>query len=380
MKTGITLLSLCTLIGSANAQGTRFADYWPLDLGYSWTYQNAVAPSDQYVRSVFQSFVFSGNTVLKYGEPDGFFIASNDGIAFSVYGGGDLSGLTDVPDIAVANVQDGDVVQLGPEPILIREWDTLKPLLSPTQLSQYNINPALSGLLVLAWYDPGFGPNPQNAAMEAGLTSGIPSGAITDISWYQTGIGEITGWDVEARNGNLGPRYDLVGHFIDCNGNLVSDELDIAAGTSLDLDGNGIPDECDVPVPPLFADTLEISISQGGTQSFALEAGAAYGSDPYLLLGSFSGTTPGVPVSGVPVPLNLDAYTNFTLLSPNTPPLSGSFGFLSGGGSGTAALTLAAGGSGALVGLTAHHAYVVIDPVTSTVTYASNALPVVFQP
>jgi glucose/arabinose dehydrogenase len=31
----------------------------------------------------------------------------------------------------------------------------------------------------------------------------------------------------------------------DCNGNGVSDDCDIAAGTSLDVDGNGVPDECD---------------------------------------------------------------------------------------------------------------------------------------
>jgi len=46
----------------------------------------------------------------------------------------------------------------------------------------------------------------------------------------------------------------------DCNGNGVLDDADIAAGTSLDLDGNGVPDECqpdcnnnDIP------DTLDIS-------------------------------------------------------------------------------------------------------------------------
>jgi hypothetical protein len=31
---------------------------------------------------------------------------------------------------------------------------------------------------------------------------------------------------------------------LDCNGNLVPDACDIASGTSLDLDGNGVPDEC----------------------------------------------------------------------------------------------------------------------------------------
>ncbi len=32
----------------------------------------------------------------------------------------------------------------------------------------------------------------------------------------------------------------------DCNGNGVSDEFDLASGSSLDCDGNGVPDECDL--------------------------------------------------------------------------------------------------------------------------------------
>ncbi len=33
----------------------------------------------------------------------------------------------------------------------------------------------------------------------------------------------------------------------DCNGNGVEDAVDIASGYSVDLDGNGVPDECDAP-------------------------------------------------------------------------------------------------------------------------------------
>ncbi len=31
----------------------------------------------------------------------------------------------------------------------------------------------------------------------------------------------------------------------DCNSNGVEDAVDIASGYSIDLDGNGVPDECD---------------------------------------------------------------------------------------------------------------------------------------
>ena len=40
----------------------------------------------------------------------------------------------------------------------------------------------------------------------------------------------------------------------DCNGNSVLDVCDITDGTSLDLDGNGIPDECEMPPATLFVD------------------------------------------------------------------------------------------------------------------------------
>ncbi len=35
----------------------------------------------------------------------------------------------------------------------------------------------------------------------------------------------------------------------DCNGNLVLDSCEIDWGTSLDLNGNGVPDQCDPPCP-----------------------------------------------------------------------------------------------------------------------------------
>jgi len=44
----------------------------------------------------------------------------------------------------------------------------------------------------------------------------------------------------------------------DCNDNAVPDECDIAQGTSQDLNGNDIPDECEI-VPPLPEDSLGIT-------------------------------------------------------------------------------------------------------------------------
>jgi hypothetical protein len=43
----------------------------------------------------------------------------------------------------------------------------------------------------------------------------------------------------------------IEGTITDCNGNGVSDGLDLADGTSADADSSGVPDECEVPVQPL---------------------------------------------------------------------------------------------------------------------------------
>ena len=38
---------------------------------------------------------------------------------------------------------------------------------------------------------------------------------------------------------------DVSGSTLDCNGNRIPDECDIAGGHSQDVNGNGIPDECE---------------------------------------------------------------------------------------------------------------------------------------
>ena len=43
---------------------------------------------------------------------------------------------------------------------------------------------------------------------------------------------------------DIDPFVGLLMQYNDCNGNGVSDDFDIAHGTSADLDGNGLPDEC----------------------------------------------------------------------------------------------------------------------------------------
>ena len=131
----------------------------------------------------------------------------------------------------------------------------------------------------------------------------------------------------------------------------------------------------------LTADVSQLSVAQGGTQTFTLDAGVAHALDTYLLLGSVSGTTPGQPVDGQLLPLNYDSYFLHTLVHPNSPTLGNSWGLLSSdlpgpGGMATATFTLPPKLDPTLVGMTVHHAFVVLDWSTGMVSLTSNAVPV----
>lgn len=179
----------------------------------------------------------------------------------------------------------------------------------------------------------------------------------------------------------------LAGLVPDCNGNLVPDACDLASGTSSDLDGNGVPDDC--LAPPLWPDVFELSVSAGGVQSLALDAGPLFASHPYLLLGSGSGTNPGLAIDGLLLPLVVDAYTTYSLLHPNQPPLGTSLGILAAsipgpgpapGGHASASFTLGPGADPGLIGLTVHHAFLAFDPLVGTALFASNPAPLTFVP
>jgi hypothetical protein len=158
----------------------------------------------------------------------------------------------------------------------------------------------------------------------------------------------------------------------DCNGNGTPDFQDISSGAALDLDGNFVPDGCQ----PLSADVASISVGTGGAQTLQLQAGAASSGDLHLVLGSISGTSPGVPFGGGTLPLNIDGYFMYTLGNVNSPPLSNSFGFLDGTGSATTQFALGAGSPSSLAGLEIFHAFITLDAVTFAANLASNTIPV----
>jgi hypothetical protein len=140
--------------------------------------------------------------------------------------------------------------------------------------------------------------------------------------------------------------------------------------------------DCD-PVQPLTGSPSTASVSTGGIQTLDIDGGVANAGNPYLLVGSLSGTSPGLPIDSFVLPLNFDQYFQYTLSNPNTPPLNNSFGILDGQGKSQAFFVLPIGANPNLVGLTAHHAFAVIGfvpPPIPVITTVSNAVGVTFTP
>jgi hypothetical protein len=130
----------------------------------------------------------------------------------------------------------------------------------------------------------------------------------------------------------------------------------------------------------LCGDVAEIPLAAGGTQTLSLAAGGAHAGAPYLLLGSLSGTSPGIALGALVLPLEPDAYLLFTLKHPGAPPLAGSAGLLDATGAAAASFAVPPGLPAALVGLTAYHAFAALDAGAGAVAHVSNAVGVELVP
>ena len=132
----------------------------------------------------------------------------------------------------------------------------------------------------------------------------------------------------------------------------------------------------------IAADVSDVSAFAGGTQTIVVDPGDTFAALPYLLLGSVSGTSPGLPLDGFVLPLIVDQYMFHTLLSPNQPPLAGSLGLLSAAGDSSATFTVPPQFPPIWVGTTFYHAYVVLEatPTLLRVVYASDFVSALIVP
>ncbi|QDU69258.1 FG-GAP repeat protein [Engelhardtia mirabilis] len=132
---------------------------------------------------------------------------------------------------------------------------------------------------------------------------------------------------------------------------------------------------------PLSGDVEALSLAAGGTQALELDAGYARAGDLHLVLGSLSGTAPATPIAGgLELPLVVDAYLLLTLTSPAAAPIVNPLGVLDAGGTADAAVVIPPNAPASLAGLTLHHAFVAIDPLTAQATFVSNALALQLNP
>jgi hypothetical protein len=125
-----------------------------------------------------------------------------------------------------------------------------------------------------------------------------------------------------------------------------------------------------------YADRYELSLKQAGTQNLWLDAGKSHANRSYAIFGSVTGTSPGITLSGIHIPLNVDLYTDITIGSALPPIYVGFKGTLDSKGEATASFNIPAG-LPAYPKIKLYHAYLVFDG--SGIYMASNAVPITLK-
>lgn len=227
-----------------------------------------------------------------------------------------------------------------------------------------------------------FGFGTSVSALSETVAVGDPSSGLLSVARGAVHVFDrdpVFGWDLTASlwskgNGAMGTSIAMA-------------ENRIAAGapdyTFFPVFGAGVAyifESADFGAPLLACGEGAISVAQGGEQLFQLRAGLAHAWGYHLMLGSFSGTVPGLPLGLQALPLNPDIYLLFTVMNPNTQPLVNSLGPLDDSGSAYTLFKASAGLLAGLEGATISHAFVVFDPVTLSIEFASNAVQITLLP
>jgi hypothetical protein len=223
----------------------------------------------------------------------------------------------------------------------------------------------------------------------------LPAGA-TDVTLYDTERGRLLGSVTDANGtraalwaGLGGSELDLTAAAAHLGFDSVSvrrlrvgengHALVVGSGNSATAGQGGVV-VWSIQPEPLVAAPAALSLAEGGRHELYLAAGQERAGHVYFVLGSASGSTPGVPVAGgFTVPLVPDAYTNLTLAGANGVMLRSTLGVLDGAGGGHAALALPAGTMPGLAGTTLHHAFLAWDGF-GVLSFVSNATAVDLVP
>jgi len=128
-----------------------------------------------------------------------------------------------------------------------------------------------------------------------------------------------------------------------------------------------------VELGTLVADVDTVSITFGTPQELKLRAGSEWGNQPYVFLGSITGTDGIALGGGVELPLTSDPYTLWG--ATYGLPMVGWAGMLDANGRANATYRVPQGTPTSFAGTTVYHAFLSVDLATGAVM-ASNAAPV----
>jgi BNR repeat protein len=203
-------------------------------------------------------------------------------------------------------------------------WSTPSPASDVTTNSQYTPCIAVDpqGNLDVGFYD--CRDDPSNARVNFYLSRSSDGGQtlqpnvkVSDVDFDPTAY--ATGTDVTLRSGIDSSERTL--HAIWTDGRNGDNDVYTAA---VELD--------------FHTDVSKLSASTGGTVTFTVSPGPLFQNDLYQIVGSTSGTSPGLDLFFVHLPLNFDPFFAWTIVLANGSSLPGFLGTLDATGSATGSL------------------------------------------
>jgi hypothetical protein len=206
---------------------------------------------------------------------------------------------------------------------------------------------------------------------------------LTAIDWKGNAVGH-GGATVTVKHADGSAGLAKIGTPVDHGDGTYSIPLTAGAGMGRDLFDvvldDGVSPVTLYPFPTfdetatLTSDVASLSAAAGGTANLSL-FGPEGTTPAYLLLASASGTTPGLPIGPVVLPLNFDNVLVLSFLLRNSAHFVNTDGTLLADGTQAAQFTVAANELSPLIGFDLAFAYITRSPVT----FASNAVLVNVQ-